>query len=692
MRFFLEESEHWFLWVPVLLGGGIALYFSLPVEPPLWYGGISFLIGVGMVFYFRHREKALLVALVFTFVSLGFLSVTARSLYVAAPVWQEKNRPVALSGEITSVENRAKGGRIILERISVAEESEKSPVPEKIRLNVKNNVASLYPGQRVALKAVLMAPPPPAAPYAYDFSRQAWFMGLGAVGYSLGNIEVVAGENSEDSWGHRLYLWYAGFRHSLTKRIQDGSSPTAGPISAALMTGGVGSIAPHILEAYRDSGLAHLLSISGLHMSLVAGFAFVMVRRGLALIPSVALRYPIKKWAAALSLPMTLFYLLVAGAPIPTIRAFVMIALVLLAVLTDRTAISLRLIAWAAIIVLFFQPESLLGASFQMSFAAVVALVAFYQENTGFLVERRRHWSGRIFHYTLGIVLTTLIAGGITSVYGLYHFNRLALYGVVANVVAIPITGFWVMPWAMIAFLLMPFGWEEGALTCMGWGVDALNFVATNIAAWPGAVIASPPLSVEALIVFTLGGVWLCFWRKAWRWWGVPVMAVSLLSLAWSTPPSFLIAGSGTVMAARAEQGELLIFPSARPLSMQKESWVTRNGGQKPRSWPKAGQETSEDRLRCDSQGCLYREGENTLSVVRDPAVLQEECETAAIVISLDSVSRKKRQQCAAFLIDRFDLMDGGTHAVWVKEKDILSTREWQGNRPWSTDKRKKTP
>lgn len=691
MRFFLEENSRWFLWIPVFLAVGIAFYFSLPSEPSLLLGEMTFAVCVVAAFLFRRHDvvRSVFVALLFSV--FGFLVVAWRADVMTAPIWNEGDRAVSLTGRVVSIEIRHNGGRMTLEDIVIDRHSHPTDLPAKIRLNA-HDLTGIVPGHRVSLRAMIRPPAIPAAPYAYDFSRRAWFMGLGGVGYVLGKVTVLSEEDGiELSWKRRLHLWYADMRFSLTKRILDGSTASVAPVAAALMTGGTGGIPIHLLDAYRDSGLAHLLSISGLHMSLVAGFVFVVVRRGLVLVPVIALRYPIKKWAAAISLPFTLSYLLIAGAPIPTVRAFIMIALVLLAVLTDRTAISQRMVALAAIIVLLFWPESLLSASFQMSFAAVVALVAFYEGGNGTLLERRRHWFGCIFYYGAGIVLTTLIAGGITSVYGLYHFNRIAMYGIVANLVAIPLTGFWIMPWAVTAFLLMPVGWEQGALMCMGWGIAVVNSVATMVAAWPGSVIEITPLSIEALGMFTLGGVWLCLWRRPWRRWGVPVMVGSLLTMVWVSPPSFLIAQNATVMAARTDRGSLMIFPSVYPLSLQKKSWLAYNGGQAPLPWPWTGGTVAGSRLRCDSQGCLYSEDGRILAVVKDPAIVREECQEADIIISVESVARHERQECGAAIIDRFSLLNDGTHAVWVGKGTILSTRAWQGERPWSTRIKRKS-
>jgi len=274
-------------------------------------------------------------------------------------------------------------------------------------------------------------------------------------------------------------------RQAVTERVLAGLHGQAGAVAAALLTGERGAIAKDVLAAMRDAGLAHLLAISGLHIGLFAGILFFVCRALLALWESVALRYPIKKWAATVALAGTAFYLLLAGATIPTQRAFLMGGLVIIAILLDRTGISMRSVAWAAVAVLLVQPESLLGASFQMSFAAVVALVAAFE-----WYGLRRGWRAndtpprRLLNYLAGVALATLIAGLATAPFAAYNFNRIADYGLAANLLAVPMTALWIMPWGVAALALLTFGLEAVALAPMGWGIDGVIAVARMVSSW----------------------------------------------------------------------------------------------------------------------------------------------------------------------------------------------------------------
>jgi competence protein ComEC len=294
-----------------------------------------------------------------------------------------------------------------------------------VRVTLRAASEALPVGSWVRLPAVLNPPPAPAMPGAFDFARQAWFDRLGGVGYAVGRPEAIAAPVGEDGAGWRLRV--EGLRQRLNERIQAALPGPAGAVAAALMTGDRGAIPEELVEAMRDSGLAHLLSISGLHIGLVWTLLFFAVRAGLALAEPVALRWPVKKWAAAAALAGAFAYLLISGAEVPTQRAFLMTALVTLAILCDRSALSMRLVAWAAGAILLLTPEALLSASFQLSFAAVVALVAAYEVLAPRLARLRAD-SGtarRIGLYLAGVCLTTFVAGLATAPFGLFHFTRL---------------------------------------------------------------------------------------------------------------------------------------------------------------------------------------------------------------------------------------------------------------------------
>ncbi|MGE5442483.1 MAG: ComEC/Rec2 family competence protein [Bacteroidota bacterium] len=431
-------------------------------------------------------------------------------------------------------------------------------------------------------------------------------------------------------------------------------------------------------------GLAHLLSISGLHIGLVAGIVMFVVRGALALVPPLALRFPIKKWAAVVSVFAAGGYTLLAAAPVPSQRSFLMIAVVLLATLVDRQGLSMRLLAFAALAVLFTQPEAMLGPSFQMSFAAVLALMSTYE-----FVRARRPAAGdrsspgrRALVYLAGVLFSTLIAGTASAPFAAYHFNRFQIYGIAANMLAVPVTGFWIMPWAVVAMLLMPFGLEGIALTPLSWGVDVVIRVAEEVAAWPGAVVLLTPMPTWSLGLITLGGLWLCIWRQPWRWFGVVGIGAGLAAMLTVEVPDLFIDGSGRLLAARTADGGLLVSSKSVGRST-RAAWLRRTGNEATAgSWPKQGA-NADGGLRCDASGCVYRTNEHVVAVAARGEALIEDCRLADVVISLVPV----RGSCssARTLIDRFDLWREGAHAIWLDRDAVRveSVNGVRGERPW---------
>ena len=679
----LAERERWFLWLPVAMGIGVALYFALLGEPAVWVGPLALAAAVAVIGGGWRRQGLRFAAIALAAVALGFCIAQWRANRVAAPVLDGRVGPVVVSGQVGTVEARAKDIRVVIRRPRVGE-LEPDRTPHLVRVTVRTQGHRPRPGEWISVRAVLMPPPPPAAPGAFDFPRQAWFKRLGAVGFAVGKIELTpeAGE------GGTFNLWLDGRRLDIADRVRARLDPETGSVAAALMTGNRGAIPDDVVTALRDAGLAHLLAISGLHVGLIAASLFAAVRGLLALWPVVALRFPIKKWAAAATLAGTFAYLLLTGATIPTQRAFLMTGLVLVAIMLDRVAISMTLVAWAALTVLLLSPESVLGPSFQMSFAAVVALIATYE----FVRARFGEWRPRAsivrraLVYLVGVGLTTLIAGLATAPYAAFHFNRFVDYGLAANLTAVPVTALWIMPWSVAAYALMPFGLEGLALAPMGWGIEAVIAIARTVAGWPGSVTLLPVMPVASLVAITLGGLWLCLWRRRWRLAGLAGFLAGAAIMAAAPAPDVLIAGDARLFAVRDGAGDL-ILSSKRARGMTAETWLRRHGPGS--SAPLPGPNDKGDAgLRCDSLGCVYRARGHVVAIARDTLALAEDCALAGVVVSLVPI----RGGCpsAHTVIDRFDLWREGAHALWLDEGAVrVSTvADRRGVRPWAPRKR----
>ncbi len=687
-----RERERWPLWLPVNAAIGIGIYFALPMEPPLWLVATLPVAAIAVGLLSWKRPVALITAVALGMVALGFAAAAWRTHQLDAPVLVKRLGPALVTGRVIRVEPSPKGARITLGQVEIPKLTP-AETPGRVRIRVYRAEADLLAGDWIKVRAMLLPPPSPAAPGAFDFARHAYFQGLGAVGFAVGSVREInpatgppTGPGAADSatFAQRFRLWLAQLRQTVHRRITEGLEGTAGAVAAALMTGERGAIPADVMDSMRASGLAHLLAISGLHIGLVTGILFFAIRGLLAVIEPLALRFAIKKWAAGVALVGAFAYLLLTGLTVPTQRAFVMAAMVLLAVVIDRTAISMRLVAWAALIVLALAPESLLGASFQMSFAAVTALVATYEAlrtPVGRLRSRLRWWHLALL-YLAGVALTTMVAGAATAPFAAYHFNRVAVYGLAANLTAVPITALWIMPWATLGYLLMPFGLEGVALAPMGWGIDGVISIARTVSHWPGAVTLVPAMSAMALVLVALGGLWLCIWQRPWRLAGLAVIILGLVAVPHARIPDIMVSGDGKLMAVRTADGGLMLS-SLKRNRFDRESWLRRAGLVGAKAWSSsAGPGRT---IACDAMGCLYRTRGNIVALVRRPDAFLEDCWVADLVIAVVPL-RRRRCPKAKLVIDRFDLWRNGAYAMWI-DRDFIraeSVLGIQGIRPWS--------
>lgn len=642
--------------------------------------------------------RAILAAGVCAF-CLGIGVAGVRTWWVSAPVLSHEIGPVSISGQVSVLETRTKGLRVTLEKLTIQGISP-DQVPHTVRMTLMGAQPEFVAGDWLTLRGKLSPPPGPAAPGAFDFQRQSYFKSLGGVGFSFGTAKIIgkAPQTGVASLGYA----FQRLRASMAARVRAQIDGPAGEVAAALTTGARGGIPEDILDAMRASGLAHLLAISGLHVGLVAGIVFFAVRTLLAIISPLALRYPIKKWAAVCAISGALFYALIAGATVPTQRAFLMVGLVLVAVLADRRALSMRSVAWAALAILLFAPEALLGASFQLSFAAVVALIATYE------VLRQNKWlhakDGSTFkavgRYILGVAITTLVAGFATATFAAFHFNRVADYSLAANLIAVPLTALWIMPWGVLAFALMPFGLEGLALAPMGWGIEAVVWVAKTVSSWPGSQRMVPAFPTWGLVVFSLGGLWVAIWQGSWRRWGVLPAVIRLLSVFVMETPDILIDATGKLAVVKTKEGGYRVS-TLRAKRFERDVWLRRAGlDAQDGRWPKASG-ADHQVIRCDAEGCAYQvKGRGLVAFVHAPEALLEDCRANVVINLSGQWGADGAKACPANVrIGLDDLARDGTHALYFvdSEQDVMdgkqgrnqngirvqTVREVRGVRPW---------
>jgi competence protein ComEC len=433
---------------------------------------------------------------------------------------------------------------------------------------------------------------------------------------------------------------------------------------------------------FRDSGLFHILSISGLHMVIMAGAVFVSIRLALAAIPAIALRYPIKKWAASGAMLGAFAYLMISGAEFATVRSYIMISIMFLAVLLDRPAIALRNVALAALAILLLWPESLLDAGFQMSFAAVVALVAAYetlrQRDTARDGPAQRGWLGRAFLFLGGILTTTLVASLAVAPFGIYHFHNTQAFAMLANLLAIPICNFVVMPAALATLVAMPFGLEAGPLWLMGLGIDAMVWCAHVVSGLPGAVGRVPAVPPLAFGLIVAGGLWCALWGTRWRMLGVVPIALGLMLAPTGTRPDVLVGRGANLVAVRGPDGRLSAL-AGRGSAYELARWLEHDGdGSAPAEAAKA------TAFRCDALGCISEVKGLRLAVANSGAALRDDCALATILI----LKFPKPRGCSSAgpVIDIDDVRARGSHAMTIEGGNlrIQTVAGARGDRPWT--------
>ncbi len=681
-----HERAQWILWLPVGLGMGIVGYFELPFEPPIW-PTVTFTLSFVILSFVCTRDFWKVCAISGAMISLGFAIAQWQTESVRAPILKTRHGPVIVQGEVVRIEPTLRGGKVILAAPLIARLS-KEQTPRRIRLTFKNKtlgLSHLGPGDIVSALAILRPPPPPAMPGSFDFQRRAYFKGIGAYGFVLGDLTRIGVSTQGGIIGLKNQIEHLRLR--ISEHVRNANPTPSGAVAAALLTGHRGYIPKSTLEAIRDAGIAHLLAISGLHIGLVAGIVFAAIRLIFAALPTIGLRINGKKAAALVAIPAAFAYAILAGFTVPTERALLMTCLMLVGVLIDRRTLTMRSVCWAAMIVLLFSPESLVGPGFQMSFAAVTALIAAYtwlSERRRVDIERHAHQSlaGKGITYLGGVLLTTLIAGLATSPFAVYHFQHVAVFGLITNAIAVPIAALWVMPAGVLSMITMPFGQDAVPLWIMFKGIDLILASASWIATLPGAAadIAAP--STLSLSLVVIGGLWLTLWKQNWRALGLPVFIVGLLGPIYAQKPDIVVDGDARIVAVSGREHDLMLS-SNRRARFEAATWQRRMGNSiTPQAWARDG-EVIKDGLRCDAHGCTYKKSTVLVSISLDEGTLSEDCSRSHFVIALVPIRTSCPTRWGS--IDRFDLWRYGTHAIYF-ERDgptIRTVNGDRGNRPW---------
>ena len=677
------QDARWRLWTPVFFGLGCAGYFTLTEEPSLWPLGMAAVLTLsawlGARFLGRSRAWTLPL-LMLAALSGGMAVAKLRTEAVRGPIAPALASPVSVEAWVIDVDSPGqRGARIVVAPVRI-----KGLMPEETphRLRVTLKGEPPKPGEAVRLYGILNPPPSPASPGAYDFGRNAYFQGLGGTLFTFGPVREARLE--PPPWRIGLVMKVNAVRYALAERIVARQGTRVGGIAAAMTTGHETWIEQGDLQAMRDSGLAHILSISGLHMAIVGGFVFFGVRLVVAAVPWVALRVPGKKVAASAGLIAVGVYLVISGAPPPAERAAITASIAFVAILLNRQAVTMHGLAVAALVVLCLQPEAIVTPGFQMSFAATAALVALVEVWPRRFKEISVPWPilvvQRLGTWIGAACAASFVAGLATGPFAMQHFNRTAIYGLLANMATSPVADFVIMPMLALGAVLEPLGLGGPFIWAAGKGLEVMLAIGHWAAGLPGAVqtVASAP-EVSLPIAF-VGILFICLWRGGLRWLGLPFALAVLVWPRAPTPDVWI--GDGATQAAWVEDGEAVAM-RGRVRQFAVDMWSQRRGLD-------TAERVKED-FTCKRTSCFPIEGAGPLSLWWGKAQPNDEAMAqmcaAAEVVAVRAVVTSLPLSCEGRLVlDGADFAQGGAVELWRTDAGWKArwAADLRGRRPWS--------
>lgn len=674
-----SEQERLPLLIPVAIGLGISIWQVFGAQQGwLVAGACAGATLLGMSIGPSSRLKGLMLFGAFL-VGMGYGTITLKSwLYGASPL--ERPWIGKLNGRVESIED-VSARDIVRYRIYVGQHPELPPI---IQVNVDKQLAlpDMSPGTVIEFKARLMPPPGPALPGSYDFARTAWFGGIGATGRTIGPVRIISPPlDQRDFWNSA--------RNALSSRIQLAMGAETGPVGSALLVGTRGSIEEVDAEALRNSGMAHLLSVSGLHVTAVVGGTFLLVASLMALWPWMALRVSVPLTSAACAAIIAILYTLLTGAEVPTVRACIAALLILVALAMGRDALSLRLLAAGATFVLLFWPEALAGPSFQLSFAAVGTIIILHDSAwmRHWMLRREEGVFFRMARQLSGLLLTGLAIELVLAPIALFHFHKSGLYGALANIAAIPLTTFLVMPAQLLGLLAdvvwsglgVPFWWVAKQ------GITAILWIAHSVSAAPGAVALLPEMPVWAFGTAMLSGLAIAIFGSRWRWLALGPMLFATIAMLSAPRPDMLLTGDGQHLAVIYGDGQLaLLRPRAGEYARSILGETAAIGAEAMALDDMPG-------TVCNPDGCafaLQKSGRNWRILALRSGYLIPSMELAAACRRSDIVISNRRLPWSCkprwLKADAALLEQTGGLAFYLANATISSVAEENAHHPWS--------
>lgn len=655
-RWVEAEQRRFFLLLPVAMGTAILVYFALPAEPPLWLGGLLLVLS-GAVLAAGWRQPYLRFA--------AFLALAA-SLGFARAEWRTASMPplvsvpdgvASLSGFVARVEPLPGGARVLLRAPRI---EHGLTLHRFVRIKLKPGDALPQAGALVKCYALLFAPDRPAYPGGWDQGRDYYFANIAAVGAALTPLKLI-----RPAPHNRLGDVLQSLRAEISSALLQTLPLSTGSVAVTLLTGDEQIIPPAERQNFILSGLAHILAVAGLHVGIVMGLVFAAARWLLSRSTWMALHWPGKPIAAVLALAGGAGYALLTGAHLPILRSLAMASLVTLGVLIGRKAVSMRGLAIAAMVLMLATPEAILSASFQMSFSAVAALIAGYAavHPVWSRFHAARGTGGAVLMHVTELAFTSLLAGGASMPFSAYQFQQIEPYWIPANLVAVPLTAFWILPWGLAGLALLKLHLAWLAFTPMGWGIAIIVWMTQHIATWPQALMPIAPMPDAAILLFAAGLAWLCIWRSRARLAGVVLFAAGLGLAAMARPPDVLVSADAKLIAIRSG-AEILLLAQPKASKFTLAQWRDVWGGRPLLA------------SQCSANACR-------LGPILFASAPVMDCLGARLL-----VSPVNQPGCTGVtVLDARLAAQQGAIAAWATKSGPLlrSDKEVQGNRPWVT-------
>jgi competence protein ComEC len=671
------ERGRFLPWLPVFMGMGVLLFFAPAREPAPWLGPLIVLIALPTALLGWNRQLGRAFGLALLALALGFASASLRT-HGLPPMPDLPRYAVIVSGSVTAVEPLPTGRRMVLSAVRLGDDA---PLLRRLRVRIRGtDQQSLMPGDHVTVRALIRPPFAPTYPGGWDLRRDEFFAGLAGGGFALGPVQLA-----ERATTSGIAARWQRFREGIAARIMAVVPGAAGAVAATLLTGINTAISPADRTAFATAGLAHILAVAGLHIGIVMSTVFVAVRFALAQSEWAALRWRIKEIAGIAAILVGAFYMAMTGMHLPIIRSFIMASLVTVGLLAGRRAISMRGLGLAATLLMLFQPEAVAAVSFQMSFSAVLVLVAGYEALQSTQLDAFAHHDGLLGWLRRDLTLvavTSFLAAAATAPFVAYHFGQVQIYSVLANMLAVPLATFWVLPCGLAALLLMPLHLGFLALRPMGWGCDLLLIVARTVARLPAATISVPPEPLAGLCVASVGLIWLCLWRTRLRLLGVVplICGVIVMPILTAPAPEILISPDLRIIAVRARHAVYLEQKGHDDFTLGE--WRRFFGSLPLVPLPHDGAAGTSG-VVCTADGCLFPA---TGALLWRAAMPPAHCDGISVIVTAGYLSPPDGRNCLGVpIIDRDRVEAGDAIMVRIRNHhaEIVADRPSRGTWPW---------